>query len=330
MSDTDTKLDTNINQVAEELEVKEFQDGLGVKPETPHEDDEDEERGSAKRDSELEDAASEEDREAIRARRRTERKTRNERRRDKMETLERKIESLLTQNKNLSAQVSTIVDANAGAQIAQIDKAIAEAQNAAVHYKSVIADASTRGEGGLVAEATEAMIVARNRADELAEYKRQASRPATQTKPLDPEMQRLSRKFIEANSWYGGPRSNDPDSKVLTALDNSLAAENWDPTTEHYWVELEARKAKYLPHRVSRENTPKPANGGYNGRESASGSLNPVGGGSSEGTNQGGAVNVGLSAERVKAIKEAGAWDDPKRRNALISSYKAYDSANKR
>lgn len=326
MSNPDDKLDTNINQVAEDNEVKTFQDGLGVKPvdHVVHDDDDDEERGTAKRDSELEDADTEEARETIRARRRTERKTRNERRKDKLETLERKVESLLTQNKNLSAQVSTISDSNAGAQLAQLDGAIEDAQRATAHYKNVIADATTRGEGGEVANATEAMIVARNRADELIEFKRQATRPSAKTQSIDPEMQRLSRKFIESNTWYNGPKSNDPDSKVLTALDNSLAAENWDPTTEHYWIELEARKAKYLPHRV----TLKP-NEAYTTREAPSVTRNPVGGGSSEGTNQGGAVNVGLSAERVRAIKDAGAWDDPKRRSALITRYKEYDAANK-
>lgn len=327
MNDDELKLDT-VNQVAEPDEIKQLQDT--VTPQETHEDEDDtEERGTGKRDEELEDADSEEAREAIRARRRVERKTRSERRREKMDMLERRIESLTNMNKGLSAQVAGIVDANTGAQMAQLDKAIGEAQNAVSHYKSVIADASTRGEGGLVAEATEAMLMARNRADELAEYKRRANQPSTKTQPIDPEMQRLSRNFIESNKWYGGPRSSDPDSRVLTALDNSLAAEGWDATTPQYWQELEVRKAKYLPHRVSNEGSPKLQNGGYTTRE-APAAKNPVGGGSSESINQGGAVNIGLSAERVKAIKEAGAWDDPKRRNALITSYKAYDAANKR
>jgi hypothetical protein len=35
-----------------------------------------------------------------------------------------------------------------------------------------------------------------------------------------------------------------------------------------------------------------------------------------------------LSPERVKAMKEAGAWDNPTRKKAMIDSFVKYDRAN--
>lgn len=38
---------------------------------------------------------------------------------------------------------------------------------------------------------------------------------------------------------------------------------------------------------------------------------------------QGGYV---VSAERVRAAKEAGLWDDPRKRNMMLAAYKKYDT----
>jgi hypothetical protein len=35
-----------------------------------------------------------------------------------------------------------------------------------------------------------------------------------------------------------------------------------------------------------------------------------------------------LSAERVKAMKEAGIWDDPERRQKMITKYRELDKQN--
>lgn len=37
-----------------------------------------------------------------------------------------------------------------------------------------------------------------------------------------------------------------------------------------------------------------------------------------------------IDPERVKAMKEAGIWDDPKRRAAMIQKYAQYDRQQKR
>lgn len=281
----------------------------------PIESDDDEK--TAKVDEELDNAETDEDREAIRARRRTERKSRAQRNRERVETLERNLQAITEQNRQLQQQVSSIQDVNTGSQIAQVDAAIAQANQAAEHFKGIIASAATKNDGKTLAEATEYMIAARTRAQQLTEFKANATRAMNAPKPLDTRLVSKSQQFLAKNTWYGGPTSADPDSKVLTALDNSLTAEGWDATTDEYWAELESRAKKYLPHRLTH---PAPVKR----------PVNPVAGSStqpSSGANGGGFT---LSPERVAAIKAAGMWDDTAARAKMIKSYRDYDKSNAR
>ena len=304
---------TTENETPEE----ELKTGAEVDETDPIVDDEHEEdEKTAKVDSELDEAETDEAREEIRARRRQERKSRGQRNRERVELLERNLQAITEQNRALQQQVSAIQDVNAGSQLAQVDTAITQANQAAEHFKSIIADAATKNDGKTLAEATEYMIAARTRAQQLTEFKANATRAMNAPKPLDTRLVSKSQQFLGKNSWYGGPTSADPDSKVLTALDNSLTAEGWDATTDDYWAELERRKEKYLPHRAERAQTPtaKP--------------RSPVSGGSTQSSGAGTAFT--LSAERVAAIKSAGMWEDPAARAKMIKSYRDYDKSNSR
>lgn len=276
--------------------------------------DEDEDERTAKVDSELEEAETDADREAIRERRRHERKSRGRRNRERVEALERNLQAVTEQNRTLQQQVSSIQDVNTGSQLAQVDAAIAQANQAAEHFKSVIANAATKGDGQTLAEATEYMIAARTRAQQLSEFKNNASRAINAPKPLDTRLVSKSQQFLGKNRWYGGPTSNDPDSKVLTALDNSLTAEGWDATTDAYWTELESRAKKYLPHRA--------------GAAPVKRTSNPMPGGSTPPANPG--TTFKLSPDRVAAIKAAGMWDDSAARAKMVKSYRDYDRQNGR
>ncbi len=302
-------------------ENNETDDELKSSPEADDHDpieieDNEEDEKTAKVDSELDEAETDEDREEIRARRRQERKSRGQRNRERVELLERNLQAVTEQNRALQQQVSAIQDVNTGSQLAQVDTAIKQANDAAEHFKRIIADSATRQDGKTLAEATEYMIAARTKAQQLTEFKANATRAMNQPKPLDSRLINHSQQFLGKNSWYGGPTSADPDSKVLTALDNSLTAEGWDATTPEYWAELEKRKKKYLPHRVQKAQAP------------AGKQRNPVAGGSTQ--SGGGGASFSISAERVQAIKSAGMWEDPKARAQMIKSYREYDKQNSR
>lgn len=278
-------------------------------------DDNEDDEKTAKVDSELDEAETDEAREEIRARRRNERKSRSQRNRERVEALERNLQAITEQNRALQQQVSSIQDVNTGSQLAQVDAAITQANQAAEHFKRVIADAATKNDGATLAEATEYMIAARTRAQQLSEFKANAARAMNAPKPLDTRLVSKSQQFLAKNQWYGGPTSADPDSKVLTAIDNSLTAEGWDATTDAYWAELENRAKKYLPHRMQTQPARKPAS-------------SPVpGSGASPGAS---GATFTLSPERVAAIKAAGMWDDPASRAKMIKGYREYDKQNSR
>jgi NADH dehydrogenase/NADH:ubiquinone oxidoreductase subunit G len=301
------------NEIIEDEELKLAHGGEDDDPVENLESEEDEK--TAKVDSELEDAETDEAKEEIRARRRNERKSRGQRNRERVEALERNLQALTDQNRTLQQQVSSINDVNAGSQLAQVDAAINQANQAAEHFKGVIATAATANDGKTLAEATEYMIAARTRAQELKTFKDNAARAMNAPKPLDTRLVTKSQQFLGKNTWYGGPTSADPDSKVLTALDNSLTAEGWDATTDGYWQELEKRAQKYLPHRIQGA-APAPKRPG-----------NPVPGGSQQSQAGGGSV-FKLSPERVAVIKSAGMWDDAAARQKMIKSYRDYDKQN--
>lgn len=304
---------TENNEIDEDVKVTSAEDTEDHDLIETEDDGEDEK--TAKVDSELDEAETDEAREEIRARRRNERKSRGQRNRERVEALERSLQAITEQNRTLQQQVSSIQDVNTGSQLAQVDAAITQANQAAEHFKRVIADAATKNDGTTLAEATEYMIAARTRAQQLTEFKNNATRAVNAPKPLDTRLVSKSQQFLAKNQWYGGPTSGDPDSKVLTALDNSLTAEGWDATTDAYWTELETRAKKYLPHRsqapVVRKTTPSPVPGG----------------GASPGSS---GATFTLSPDRVAAIKAAGMWEDSAARAKMIKSYRDYDKQNSR
>jgi hypothetical protein len=118
---------------------------------------------------------------------------------------------------------------------------------------------------------------------------------------------------MENNSWYD-PNGRDPDSKVALTIDQALAEEGWDPKTGEYWEELENRLQRYLPHRYTGETNEAPASRPKprsvitsSGRESAS--------------SAGGKNTFTLSPDQVRAMKDAGLWDDPEKRARMIRRY---------
>ena len=103
---------------------------------------------------------------------------------------------------------------------------------------------------------------------------------------------------------------------IAKVIDQDLAAEGWDPADPEYWDELDNRLSARLPHRYAAKTgtTPKRP-----GPTASSRTANP----------SGKANTITLSPDRVRAIKEAGAWDDPVKRNKMIKAYAAYDKTNR-
>ena len=147
-------------------------------------------------------------------------------------------------------------------------------------------------------------------------------KPAQNQSLPDPEVQRQAADWMRRNSWYN-PNGNDADSRVAKKMDELMSAQGWNPSDPDYWEELDSRLQKEIPHRYNDRNDDesrevrRPRNVvGSSGREASA---------AYGGTNRSQFV---LSPERVKAMKEAGAWDNPDRKAKMIKQFIAFDRAN--
>ena len=253
------------------------------------------------------------EREAIRARRREERKNRKQHAKEREDTLKRELAARDAVINELRARQDAIEHRNTGSELAQLDTAkrnIAQAYN---YYKDQIRVASEKGDGASVAEATEKMIQAQRKFDEIASTEAAFRQAKTAPQPLDPRLASHAQRWMSENRWYD-PNARDQDSLVARTVDQRLAEEGWDPTTEAYWDELSARVKKYLPHRIS------------DGKMNTQAKPKAVVAGS--GRDSGGSGKTGtykLSAERVQAMKDAGIWDNPEKRAEAVKRYREFD-----
>jgi hypothetical protein len=122
-------------------------------------------------------------------------------------------------------------------------------------------------------------------------------------------MLRHAKSWMESNSWYD-PNGSDEDSEIAKVIDAKLAKEGYDPSSADYWDELDARLQKRLPHRYTQQqDEPRRRPRSFvtgSGRESTGGRQGNT---------------LVLEPEQVRAIKEAGFWDDPAMRAKMIKRY---------
>ncbi len=328
MAKQDEDLEQNLTTTASPEEVKELQgEDTQAGASEEHDDaEEDEATSQVRRDTEIEQAATDEERERIRERRRQERKDRKTREREKFDSLRRQVETLLSKNQQLEQTVAGIQNTNLGQSIATIDTEITNANNMMARLRVVEAEAITKQDGKTAAEARDRQQFLRDRVNQLTYVKGQATQNQNRAAPADPVVAMRATQFMNKHAWYGGVQSSESDSRVLTTLDHQLSQDGWDPKTDAYWEELESRMAKYLPHRAAQQGNqsqPRKPNGNAGVAGSATGS-----GTSSQGNGQ--SAGYVVSAERVRAMKDAGIWDDPERRKAAIKRYREYDEVNAR
>jgi hypothetical protein len=176
-----------------------------------------------------------------------------------------------------------------------------------------ISEAASAADGHAMTEAQEIMYDARRQMEALTNFKKAAVEPRqTQGNVPDPRLQRLASNWMERNNWYD-PNGRDTDSKIAKQIDETLVAEGWNPTESEYWEELDNRLHKYLPHKYNdstdvRSSTKRPRSVvTSSGRESVNGSTNRN--------------TFVLKPEQVRAMKDAGFWDDPDKRSKMIKRY---------
>lgn len=265
-------------------------------------------------DDELNAASDDEEREAIRERRRQERKNRKQAQRDREDTLRRELAARDSVINEMRVKLDAIERRNTGSEVAQLENAKKQTAQAYAYFKDQIRIATEAGNGAAVAEATEKMMQAQRKFEEIGRYEQAYRQRAEQPQPLDPRLINHAQKWMNENKWYD-PTGKDMDSKIVATIDQTLAQEGWNPTTPEYWKELSERVKKHLPHRLARGNvaSTKP-------RSVVTGSGRESGGTQSQASGV-----YKLSSERVQALKDAGMWDDPKQRAEAVKRFREYD-----
>ena len=319
-----------------ELEVVEAQDGSATVdlPEGVVLDDQSNEQNGFERAKEGVEAADpadedhDDDDEELRAAKRNRRRAKKDLIRKTNEEKDARLQALQRENEEFKRRLSQLERNTKAEGLVRIDKNIEDASVRLEYAKMKIAEATNNNDGDAMVEA---QILMQNAAEEVRQLKQarnqadqELKRPVEQNNAPDPNVQRLAAQWMKRNGWYN-PANNDSDSKVAKKVDELMAAQGWDATDPDYWDELDARLQKELPHRYNSSNDDdsrnvrRPRNVvASSGREASS---------AYGGNNRSQFV---LSPERVKAMKDAGAWDNPERKAKMVQQFIAYDRANGR
>lgn len=314
----------------ENMEVKEIDDGSAVVelPESMTSPDSEQENDGGTQDEQLAEGGSvgsddddqPGDTDALREAKRQRRKAKRELVKQTNAEKDVRLQMLQRQNEELLQRLSVVERKTHSVELARIDKAIEDQELRLQYAKMKISEATKARDGDALAAAQEAWYEARQQAEALRALKTRAAEPKQDTNLPDPRLQRNAAGWMERNPWFK-PNATDEDSKIAKMIDEKLTSEGWDATKEDYWEELDNRLQRYLPHRYnsntddipSRRSKPRSIVSG-SGRESA--------------VQSGGKNTFTLSPERVRAMKDAGMWDDPQKRKKMIEAYAKSDRQN--
>ncbi len=319
--------DTQDKQEVEVISISEEKDGSAVvelPPSIPSPDadaEEDHDVGSDEADDEARQremavgGAVDPEAERLREQKRQKRKARKEYHKQVSAEKDVKLTLLERQNQELLERLSVLEKKSHGSDIARLNKAI-EDQGARISFaKQKIAEATKSGNGELLTAAQEMWFEARRQYEALDALKKKVVQPQKQRtiQAPDPQLQRLASAWMGNNPWYD-PQGRDPDSKVALAIDQAMGEEGYNPRDPDYWEELDNRLQRYLPHRYTGEANERPT------RTSRPRSA-VTGSGRESATSSGGRNSFTLTPEQVRAMKDAGMWDDPDKRAKMVRRY---------
>lgn len=259
------------------------------------------------------------EREAIRERRRVEKQERKQRRDEAIKRDKLELDFLRKRNDDLERRVSGVELRTHQADLGQFDNAIAQAANDIDMAEKVIAKAVANGNGDDVAKAMRYRDEANIRIQQLQYQKQQTAQNRPTTPGLDDRVLYHAQEFMRENPWYDA-QGRDEESAIILAIDQALAKDGYDPTTEDYWDELRVRSSRRLPERFGesrsarKERVPRGGPVVGSGREHAPANTRK---------------GVYISPDRKQALIDAGVWDDPVLRAKYAKRYAEYDKKNK-
>jgi hypothetical protein len=285
-----------------------------------------------------------------RERRRRENRTKRIRNRVAAEAKDRLIQNQGTMLLNLQEQVAKLQGRTVQYDVNLLQNQIDQIESQQRDAKSVLAKLSKAQDHDGIAEVVEVQMNLRDQHRTLSEQLRRASAAAKGRKPADdsgeegeqptrgqprrqapdPEVVRRAQSWAAKHKW-AHPRTGDPEEvEIMRAIDHTLSQEGWDARSDEYWTELTNRAKRRLPHHFKQKAAPN--GGGNNGGRPVNNGGKPASGGprmapASQGGGQRplGKNEVRVTPARKEAMKAAGKWDDPVKRNRQLAAYAKYD-----
>jgi len=259
------------------------------------------------------------DTEAVRAARRARRKAKKEYIKKTNEEKDQRLTLLQRQNQELMERLAVIEQKTHSSDLARLDKAIEEEELRQNYHAAKMREATNNSDGAAFVKAQEAWYESRRKVEAMKGVKTEAARSMTQeNQAVDPRLKRLANDWMENNPWYD-PNGDDEDSQIAKLIDQRLMKEGWNPASEEYWEELDNRLQKRLSHRYNENQDVNPRR---KPRSVVTSSARESSGGGNRNT-------FVLQPEQVRAMKDAGFWDDPNLRNKMIKRY-AQEARNSR
>jgi hypothetical protein len=248
------------------------------------------------------------DTDAVRDARRNRRKAKKEYIKRTNEEKDQRLVLLQRENEEFRKRLAEVEKKSQGFELARLDKAIEDEELRLKYFDAKRREAINNSNGDAYTQASNSYEEARRKYDAMRAIKNRATQAESEPQ-ADPKMLRHAKSWMESNSWYD-PNGSDEDSEIAKVIDAKLAKEGYDPSSADYWDELDARLQKRLPHRYTQQqDEPKRRPRSFvtgSGRESTGGRQGNT---------------LVLEPEQVRAIKEAGFWDDPAMRAKMIKRY---------
>jgi hypothetical protein len=256
------------------------------------------------------------DTDAVREARRNRRKAKKEYIKRTNEEKDQRLVLLQRENEEFRKRLAEVEKKSQSFELARLDKAIQDEELRLKYFDAKRREAINNSNGDAYSQANKGYEEALRKFESMQALKDRAAK--TQEEPqADPKMLRHAKNWMESNSWYD-PNGSDEDSEIAKIIDAKLAKEGYDPASADYWEELDARLQKRLPHRYTQpQDEPKRRPRSFvtgSGRESTGGRQGNT---------------LVLEPEMVRAMKEAGFWDDPAKRAKMIKRY-AQEARNNR
>jgi hypothetical protein len=318
------------NNKQDDIAIIEERDGSAVVdlPENMLQDDAPEEKaegGNARDD----DADHPDDDDELRAAKRGRRRAKKDLIRKTNQEKDARLTSLQRENEEFKRRLGQLERNTKSEHLVRIDKGIEDAQTRLEYAKMKLSEATQHGDGEAMVEAQTMWQAAQEEARNLHILRQQADqelrRPQQDNSELpDPQVQKLAAQWMRRNKWYN-PAASDPDSRIAKKIDEVMSTQGWNPTDPDYWDELDSRLQRELPHRYndSNDNESRDVRRPRNVVGSAGREASAAYGGSNR-------TQFVLSPDRVKAMKEVGAWDNPERKARMVKQFIEFDRVNGR